>query len=242
MSRYMNGLFVSDALWLNHASAMNDFAKVYLPTTLQGGLHLEIGPGHGMLLHLALRFGRFRACSAWDVSATSVAHARHVLEALDISDRVDLRLTDLYSQRRCIRESWSVRYDCFERSPRAFGAATRGFGDHSRIAYRDRDRVDQRARERPSSRPSLSVANAARSRRHRQGGRSENRPQCRVSGRRRLPRSSNSAGAADQLCPRRKADRLSAFQLVSVPLRLSPARAGPDLYGRASGARRRSRS
>jgi 2-polyprenyl-3-methyl-5-hydroxy-6-metoxy-1,4-benzoquinol methylase len=97
MSRYMNGLFVSDALWLNHASAMNDFAKVYLPITSQGGLHLEIGPGHGMLLHLALRFGRFRACSAWDVSATSVAHVRQVLEVLDISDRVDLQLRDLYS-------------------------------------------------------------------------------------------------------------------------------------------------
>jgi 2-polyprenyl-3-methyl-5-hydroxy-6-metoxy-1,4-benzoquinol methylase len=97
MSRYMNGLFVSDALWLNHASAMNDFAKVYLPMTSQGGLHLEIGPGHGMLLPLALRFGRFRACSAWDVSATSVAHVRQVLEVLDISDRVDLQLRDLYS-------------------------------------------------------------------------------------------------------------------------------------------------
>lgn len=37
MARYMNGLFVSDALWVNHASAMNDFARLYLPTSRQGG-------------------------------------------------------------------------------------------------------------------------------------------------------------------------------------------------------------
>lgn len=97
MPRYMNGLFVSDALWFNHASAMNDFAKTYLPETLAGGRHLEIGPGHGMLLHLALRFGAFGSCTAWDVSETSVAHVRGILAMLGQSDRVDLRLTDLYS-------------------------------------------------------------------------------------------------------------------------------------------------
>ena len=97
MARYMNGLFVSDALWFNHASAMNDFAKAYLPGTLAGGRHLEIGPGHGMLLHLALRFGSFGSCTAWDVSETSVSHVRSILAMLGESDRVDLRLADLYS-------------------------------------------------------------------------------------------------------------------------------------------------
>ena len=97
MTRYMNGLFVSDALWFNHASAMNDFAKTYLPGALAGGRHLEIGPGHGMLLHLALRFGLFGSCTAWDVSETSVSHVRGVLAMLGESDRVDLRLADGYS-------------------------------------------------------------------------------------------------------------------------------------------------
>ncbi len=98
MSRYMSGLFVSDALWLNHANAMNDFAKVYLPTTISGGHHLEIGPGHGMLLHLALRFGAFGSCSAWDVSETSISHARAVLNALGESEGVYLQLKDIYSE------------------------------------------------------------------------------------------------------------------------------------------------
>ncbi len=98
MSRYMNGLFVSDVLWLNHASAMNDFAKVYLPTLAVGGRHLEIGPGHGMLLHLALQFGAFGAYSAWDVSATSIALVHEILDMLGESNRVNLQLTDMYSE------------------------------------------------------------------------------------------------------------------------------------------------
>jgi 2-polyprenyl-3-methyl-5-hydroxy-6-metoxy-1,4-benzoquinol methylase len=97
MSRYMNCLLVSDALWLNHASAMNDFARAYLPESKVGGRHLEIGPGHGMLLHLAIEFGRFDRMSAWDVSATSIDHTREVLAALGQAERVDLHLRNLYS-------------------------------------------------------------------------------------------------------------------------------------------------
>ena len=96
MARYMDGLFVSDALWLNHASAMNDFACDYLPTTKPGGRHLEIGPGHGMLLHLALTYGRFADLAAWDVSETSIAHAGHVLDLVGAADRVTLRQQNLY--------------------------------------------------------------------------------------------------------------------------------------------------
>jgi hypothetical protein len=88
MARYMDGLFVSDALWLNHASAMNDFTRVYLPTAKPRGRHLEIGPGHGMLLHLALTHGRFARLAAWDVSETSIAHTRHVLELLGQGETV----------------------------------------------------------------------------------------------------------------------------------------------------------
>lgn len=96
MARYMNGLLVSDAVWLNHASAMNDFANAYLPETAPGGVHLEIGPGHGMLLHLALGFGRFSSLSAWDVSETSISHARHILNLRNCAQSVRLELRNLY--------------------------------------------------------------------------------------------------------------------------------------------------
>jgi 2-polyprenyl-3-methyl-5-hydroxy-6-metoxy-1,4-benzoquinol methylase len=97
MKRYMDGLFVSDALWVNHASAMNDFARIHLPSLAAGGAHLEIGPGHGMLLYLADRYGAFDSLSAWDVSATSIEHTRHVLELLGRADRVALSLQDMYA-------------------------------------------------------------------------------------------------------------------------------------------------
>jgi 2-polyprenyl-3-methyl-5-hydroxy-6-metoxy-1,4-benzoquinol methylase len=96
MTRYMSGLFMSDVLWVNHASAMDDFASVYLPAAKRGGAHLEIGPGHGMLLYLATRFGDFGSLSAWDVSATSIAHTRHVLDLIGVGGRVDLQLQNMY--------------------------------------------------------------------------------------------------------------------------------------------------
>jgi 2-polyprenyl-3-methyl-5-hydroxy-6-metoxy-1,4-benzoquinol methylase len=109
MARYMNGLFLSDAQWLNHASAMNDFAHLYLPTARKSGRHLEIGPGHGMLLHLALHFGDFANLSAWDVSATSVQHTRDVLSAVGESEKVDLQLRDLYDP--VVLEAGRGRFD-----------------------------------------------------------------------------------------------------------------------------------
>lgn len=91
MARYMNGLLVSDVLWLNHARAMQNFRDVYLPARPRGGEHLEIGPGHGMLLHLAIESGRFEKMTAWDVSPTSVAHTRHMLSVIGHRGRVDVR-------------------------------------------------------------------------------------------------------------------------------------------------------
>jgi 2-polyprenyl-3-methyl-5-hydroxy-6-metoxy-1,4-benzoquinol methylase len=96
MSRYMSGLLVSDVLWFNHASAINDYAKVFLKSR-PSGVHLEIGPGHGMLLHLSLKYGNFSSLNAWDVSVTSIEHTRRMLELTGGADRVNLALSNLYS-------------------------------------------------------------------------------------------------------------------------------------------------
>lgn len=90
MARYMNGLFVSDVLWSNHARAMQHFRDAYLAKLPVGGEHLEIGPGHGMLLHLAIESGRFDAMTAWDVSPTSVTHTRHMLSVIGHPDSVNV--------------------------------------------------------------------------------------------------------------------------------------------------------
>lgn len=96
MRRYMNGLIISDALWLNHVSAMADFALKYLPGPGGEGSHLEIGPGHGLLLQLAARFGRHRQLTAWDVSPTSVAMTGKVLELMGKREAVELAVRNIY--------------------------------------------------------------------------------------------------------------------------------------------------
>ena len=97
MARYMDGLLVSYVLWLHHACAINDFANLYLPSLSPRGAHLEIGPGHGMLLNLAIQSGRFESHAAWDVSATSVEHTGRMLETLGRRDQVDLSLMDIFA-------------------------------------------------------------------------------------------------------------------------------------------------
>jgi SAM-dependent methyltransferase len=96
MARYMNGLIVSDALWLNHARALADYALIYLAGPGGERRHLEIGPGHGLLLQLALTRGRFSSLTAWDISPTSIAHTGEVLDMLGRRDDVTLAICDIY--------------------------------------------------------------------------------------------------------------------------------------------------
>ncbi|MFQ3594643.1 MAG: methyltransferase domain-containing protein [Sphingomonadaceae bacterium] len=109
MARYMNGLIVSDALWRNHACAMADFALHYLAGPGGEGRHLEIGPGHGLLLHLALRHGRHSRIHAWDVSRTSIIHTGHVLEVLGQHRAVTLAIRNIYD-----REAVDAAAGCYD--------------------------------------------------------------------------------------------------------------------------------
>ena len=97
MNRYMNGLLLSDVLWSNHAHAFAYFVDAYLPRLPAGGRHLEIGPGHGLLLYFAAASGRLSRIAAWDVSPTSIAKTRHALDLLGVTAPVDLTLQDLFA-------------------------------------------------------------------------------------------------------------------------------------------------
>lgn len=97
MNRYMNGLLLSDVLWSNHAHAFAYFVDHYLPRLPAGGRHLEIGPGHGLLLYFAAASGRLSKIAAWDVSPTSIAKTRHALDLLGVAAPVDLTLQDLFA-------------------------------------------------------------------------------------------------------------------------------------------------
>lgn len=97
MARYMNGLLLSNVLWPNHASAFAHFATVYLAGLPAGSRHLEIGPGHGLLLYFAAQCPAVAAITGWDVSPTSIAKTRHALARLGARLTADLTLQDMFA-------------------------------------------------------------------------------------------------------------------------------------------------
>jgi 2-polyprenyl-3-methyl-5-hydroxy-6-metoxy-1,4-benzoquinol methylase len=82
MTRYMNGLLMSDVLWVNHCRGLQHYATRFLPSLRPGAHLLEIGPGHGLLLYLASEASNVGKISAWDVSAASLKMSAHALDVL----------------------------------------------------------------------------------------------------------------------------------------------------------------
>lgn len=96
MNRYMNGLLVSYVLWSNHAHAVASFVTSYLPMLPPGTDHLEIGPGHGVLLYLAAEAPTVETLTGWDISPTSIQNTRHALQTLGASKSAQLELQNLF--------------------------------------------------------------------------------------------------------------------------------------------------
>lgn len=99
MGRYMNGLLLSQVLWSNHSDAMRFYVDRFLGGTAAGARHLEIGPGHGLLLTLAARSGKMASITAWDVSEASIAATRHALTQLGVDQAVSIEKTDLFAMK-----------------------------------------------------------------------------------------------------------------------------------------------
>ena len=78
MNRYMYGLAISSFLWPNHV-ALSRFYQETFPRDKTGN-YLEIGPGHGYYTLTALNIGSMNHIKAVDISATSLAQTRAVLE------------------------------------------------------------------------------------------------------------------------------------------------------------------
>lgn len=96
MQRYMNFLLLTHVLWENHARAIDHFETRYLPALPPGTDHLEIGPGHGLLLHLASIAPTVGSVTGWDISQTSIDQARACLAAIGGGREVALTLQDLF--------------------------------------------------------------------------------------------------------------------------------------------------
>jgi 2-polyprenyl-3-methyl-5-hydroxy-6-metoxy-1,4-benzoquinol methylase len=98
MGKYVDGLLLSQVLWANHAESCNFFFRE-IPRHLQpGGRLLEIGPGHGLMLYLALsRFG-LASAAAWDISAVALDQTGRALTLLGI-EQADLAVRNIMDVR-----------------------------------------------------------------------------------------------------------------------------------------------
>jgi 2-polyprenyl-3-methyl-5-hydroxy-6-metoxy-1,4-benzoquinol methylase len=97
MRRYMNGLLASQVWWRNHTDVLKVFRDVFIAGNKDGFSHLEIGPGHGLFLHLAADTPRCASAEGWDISPASIAATRSALDRMGASHKIGLELSDLFA-------------------------------------------------------------------------------------------------------------------------------------------------
>lgn len=95
MTRYINGLLLSQIVWFNHAAVIDLYLRRFLPETPAAGRLLEIGPGHGLMLCLAAADGRMASLAGWDISPTSIELTRTALRRLNVAQPVELAINDV---------------------------------------------------------------------------------------------------------------------------------------------------
>lgn len=83
MARYLRGLLLSQLLWNNHFYSFSFLLHRFIPQNPHRYRHLEIGPGHGLLLHLASSDPRCDFAEGWDISPTALEETQRSLSALD---------------------------------------------------------------------------------------------------------------------------------------------------------------
>jgi 2-polyprenyl-3-methyl-5-hydroxy-6-metoxy-1,4-benzoquinol methylase len=96
MGRYMNGLLISQVWWENHTRVIDYYSRDFLPKNNDRYTHLEIGPGHGLLLYFAARDARAGSVSAWDLSEASLDATRDALGRLTVPREVHLEKRNLF--------------------------------------------------------------------------------------------------------------------------------------------------
>lgn len=96
MEHYMNGLLVSGIFWHNHAYALNFYHTQYLPILPRGYTHLEVGPGHGALLHLTVKDPNHGRIVGWDVSPSSIKATQRTLDIIGVGTEIELVCQDMF--------------------------------------------------------------------------------------------------------------------------------------------------
>jgi 2-polyprenyl-3-methyl-5-hydroxy-6-metoxy-1,4-benzoquinol methylase len=98
MQRYVNGIVISHVMWSNHSSAFDSYVSRFLQSLPQDSDHLEIGPGHGLLLYFAAANPKIKTVTGWDVSPTSIESTKRTLSSLGVTRPVPLVLQNLFEQ------------------------------------------------------------------------------------------------------------------------------------------------
>lgn len=95
MSKYMEGLMLSQVLWSNHARGAAFFVSEFLRSLDKPFDYLEIGPGHGLFAAYAARHPLCRGFTGWDVSPTSLEHCGASLKRLGVERQMRLECRDI---------------------------------------------------------------------------------------------------------------------------------------------------
>ena len=82
MRRYLHGLLVGRITWLDQLRMLLLFERSFLPGNRDGYRHLEVGPGHGLLLYAAAADPRCGVVAGLDVSASSLDSTANALARL----------------------------------------------------------------------------------------------------------------------------------------------------------------
>ena len=97
MARYMNGLLLSQLWWSNHSDIIAFYRRKYLDRLTDGSRHLEIGPGHGLLLAYACDCSHVGGVVAWDISPVSIRHTAAALRGMEVRRQPSLEVVDLFN-------------------------------------------------------------------------------------------------------------------------------------------------
>lgn len=82
MADYMFGLLASSVLWANHTRSFVSYTERFLAQNTDRYRHLEVGPGHGLLLYMAAEDSRCASVTGLDISGESLAQTERALGRL----------------------------------------------------------------------------------------------------------------------------------------------------------------
>ena len=97
MERYLNALLIGRISWLEQLQMLAYYIDEFVPGNVAGYRHLEVGPGHGLLLYLASRDPRCAEVAGLDVSESSLAATARCMEELGAGRRPTLEAHDVLS-------------------------------------------------------------------------------------------------------------------------------------------------